>query len=105
MAIFEEMEENTYNKRYLAMASHEIMACDCTEEWNGKENTACGEDSGCINRMTLMECNDDDCGCGVACANQRFQRKMYADVDVFETEKKGIWATSELHAHERPVCV
>jgi len=35
-----------------------------------------------------MECVGD-CSCGTACANQRFQRKQYADVTVIKTEKKG----------------
>ena len=35
-----------------------------------------------------MECLGD-CGCGAECQNQRFLRKMYADVSVIQTEKKG----------------
>ena len=35
-----------------------------------------------------MECVGD-CGCGPDCQNQRFQRRQYADVTVFKTEKKG----------------
>ena len=51
-------------------------------------NAACGDDSDCINRATKMECVGD-CGCGADCQNQRFQRKQYAPVTVFKTEKKG----------------
>lgn len=51
-------------------------------------NHACGEDSDCINRATKMEC-PGDCGCGALCQNQRFQRKLHADVSVIKTEKKG----------------
>lgn len=51
-------------------------------------NTACGEDSDCINRATKMECVGD-CGCGADCQNQRFQRRQYAKVTVIKTEKKG----------------
>lgn len=51
-------------------------------------NRACGDDSDCINRATKMECVGD-CGCGRECQNQRFQRRKYADVTVFKTEKKG----------------
>ena len=36
-----------------------------------------------------MECSDDECACGAACRNQRFQRREYADIDVIQTEKKG----------------
>lgn len=35
-----------------------------------------------------MEC-PGDCGCGDGCQNQRFQRKVYADVSVIKTDKKG----------------
>ena len=35
-----------------------------------------------------MECVGD-CGCGADCQNQRFQNQQYADVTVFQTEKKG----------------
>ena len=38
--------------------------------------------------MTKLECVGD-CGCGPACQNQRFQRKQFAQVSVFKTEKKG----------------
>lgn len=53
-----------------------------------QSNHACGEDSDCINRATKMEC-PEDCGCGDGCENQRFQRKVYADVSVIKTDKKG----------------
>lgn len=35
-----------------------------------------------------MECVGD-CGCGTGCQNQRFQEKLFANVTVFKTEKKG----------------
>lgn len=35
-----------------------------------------------------MECVGD-CGCGADCQNQRFQRQLFADVTVIQTEKKG----------------
>lgn len=35
-----------------------------------------------------MECGED-CGCGAACQNQRFQQRQYANVAVIKTEKKG----------------
>ena len=53
-----------------------------------KQNNACGENSDCINRATKMEC-DDDCTCGSKCQNQRFTRRLWADVSVIQTEKKG----------------
>lgn len=53
-----------------------------------RTNNACGDDSDCINRATKMECIGD-CGCGLACQNQRFQRKEWANVTVIKTERKG----------------
>lgn len=55
---------------------------------HNKVNSACGDDSDCINRATKMECVGD-CGCGADCQNQRFQRQEFANVTVFKTEKKG----------------
>ncbi|KAA8893259.1 hypothetical protein FN846DRAFT_1005980 [Sphaerosporella brunnea] len=65
------------------------MHCECEPEFIGGENHSCGEDSDCINRMTLMECLNDDCGCQSECKNQRFQKRDYADVSIFKTEMKG----------------
>lgn len=53
-----------------------------------KQNLACGDDSDCINRACKMECAND-CSCGTSCQNQRFLRRLYADVSVIKTEKKG----------------
>ncbi|KAG9796335.1 hypothetical protein KCU88_g85, partial [Aureobasidium melanogenum] len=52
------------------------------------QNLACGDDSDCINRACKMECAKD-CGCGPACQNQRFLRRLWANVSVIKTEKKG----------------
>ncbi|KAI3404494.2 SET2 [Candida oxycetoniae] len=69
----------------------EFMTCDCVEDWDGErqENLACGDDSNCINRITSVECVNRHCGCGDDCQNQRFQRRQYANVTVFQTELKG----------------
>jgi SET domain-containing protein len=102
----------TYANKFLGYTEH-AMECDCNEEWGksttctvgragsmasktnmfyldsaSKRNTACGEDSDCINRATKMECVGD-CGCGSGCQNQRFQQRQYANVSVIKTEKKG----------------
>ena len=72
-------------------------------------NHACDEDSDCINRLTLMECGNDGCGCSSVCSNQRFQTHDYADVSVFKTEKKGFGLRANtdisrwlLHTLEQP---
>src|SRR5215469_1696047 len=66
-----------------------------------KTNKACGEESDCINRATKIECIGD-CKCGPECQNKRFQRKQYAEVTVFKTEKKGfgLRADTDLRAND-----
>ncbi|CAK3809516.1 Histone-lysine N-methyltransferase, H3 lysine-36 specific [Lecanosticta acicola] len=88
-ASFDVLPECTYANKFLG-TTESALECDCAEEWDPAtlQNHACGEESDCINRATKMECIGD-CGCGVACQNQRFQRKQYADVTVIRTEKKG----------------
>lgn len=107
---FQVLEQCSYTSKYIGSTEHGSMDCDCPEEW-GKltlhacrsmyvwilsshidsitnTNSACGHDSDCINRATKMECVGD-CGCGSDCQNQRFQRRQFANVTVFKTEKKG----------------
>lgn len=88
---FVELKENQYINRlkHIYSASNEFMTCDCTEELDDGYNIACGPDSDCINRLTNIECVDDQCGCGDGCLNQRFQRGEYADTSIFLTENKG----------------
>ncbi|KAB8232136.1 SET and WW domain protein [Aspergillus alliaceus] len=99
-ASFELMDTCTYANKYMGYTEH-AMECDCAEEWEPSvsKNLACGEDSDCINRATKIECVGD-CGCGVDCQNQRFQRKKYAQVAVIKTEKKGFGLRAE--ANLRP---
>ena len=100
LATFEPLEKCIYSQDYLGDSSNEFMECDCVEESHmvkgeGDEtfvvNSACGESSNCINRLTLIECVDELCenSCGKECENQRFQRRQYADINVFLTEHKG----------------
>ncbi|KAG0637102.1 hypothetical protein HOY80DRAFT_297403 [Tuber brumale] len=79
----------------------EVMSCECRTDWDGECNTACGDNSDCINRMTSMECTQDDRACGQDCQNQRFQQRQYADVSVIKTEKKGfgLRANSDISAN------
>ncbi|KAI1617841.1 histone-lysine N-methyltransferase SETD2 [Exophiala viscosa] len=86
---FTVLDACTYQNKYLGFSEH-ALDCDCAEEWDSttKQNLACGDDSDCINRACKMECAND-CGCGTSCQNQRFLRRLYADVSVIKTEKKG----------------
>ena len=92
---FQVIESCTYANKNLGI-TEPALECDCAEEWDAttKVNHACGEDSDCINRATKMECTDD-CTCGSACQNQRFQQKQWAKVTVFKTEKKGYGLRAE----------
>jgi [histone H3]-lysine36 N-trimethyltransferase len=56
-----------------------------------------------VNRATRVECVEGNTGsCGDHCQNQKFQRKQYADVSVFKTEKKGfgLRANRDLQPHD-----
>lgn len=89
---FAEITECTYAAKHLGSTGQkETMTCDCVEEWDEQagKNLACGEHSNCINRVTSVECVNQDCTCGKDCQNQRFQKKQYCDVKVIQTEKKG----------------
>lgn len=101
---FVELNECTYSPKYLGSSKNEFMECDCYEEFKDGVNHACGENSDCINRLTLIECVNGLCGhsCGMNCQNQRFQRKEYSDVSVFKTKKKGfgVRANVDLEPHQ-----
>ncbi|AET41402.1 histone methyltransferase SET2 Ecym_8108 [Eremothecium cymbalariae DBVPG len=101
---FIELEKSTYaHKRLGNSPSHEFMECDCFEEYRDGKNHACGETSDCINRLTLIECVNELCtSCGDNCQNQRFQGRQYADIAVFQTEKKGygVRAEKDIEANE-----
>lgn len=89
---FDEIPECIYiNKHIGDSGQNEQMTCDCVEDWDldTRMNLACGEDSDCINRVTSVECINKYCSCGKNCENQRFQKKQYANVSVFQTELKG----------------
>ncbi|KAI9776667.1 MAG: histone methyltransferase set2 [Peltula sp. TS41687] len=92
----------TYIPKAIGSSDQEALGCECGEEWDGTRNSACGEDSDCINRLTKVECVDSECNCGSACQNQRFQLRQYATVSVIKTEKKGygLQAETNLQAND-----
>lgn len=94
---FIELSDCEYADEYIGnYNSNDFMECDCYEDFQNGENRACGEDSDCINRLTLIECVNDLCGtCGDNCENQRFQRKQYANIAVFQTKMKGYGVRAE----------
>ncbi|KFY64717.1 hypothetical protein V496_03080 [Pseudogymnoascus sp. VKM F-4515 (FW-2607)] len=99
---FQVIQDCIYGSKYMGSADHEALGCDCSEDWRDGKNHACGEDTDCINRLTKIECMDDECNCGPNCQNQRFQRKEFSKVSVIKTEKKGygLRADTDLAAHD-----
>lgn len=92
LATFVELPGCSYMNKTLGSSQQaEVMACDCTPA-----SVACDEDSGCINRLTSIEC----VRCCKGCHNKRFQSKSYAAVDVISTPKKGfgLRATADIAA-------
>ncbi|KAH3677642.1 hypothetical protein WICMUC_001745 [Wickerhamomyces mucosus] len=87
---FENLEATTYQFKSLGDSGQntEFMECECYEEWEDGHNIACQDDY-CINRGTKIECFGDSTKCGESCSNRRFQKKEYAPINVFQTEKKG----------------
>lgn len=97
LSTFVKLDECTYASKRLGCSKHnEFMECDCFEEMIDGVNQACGENSDCINGLTLIECVNGLCGsCGDNCGNQRFQRKEYARIAVFQTKMKGYGVRAE----------
>lgn len=92
MKTYVHLLDNVYHGRTTgkSMAGDESMPCDC--RYQPKVDNlaaACGSDTSCINRMMFIECTEGDCPSGHFCQNRRFQRRQYAQVDVFKTENKG----------------
>ncbi|KAH6977754.1 hypothetical protein EDB80DRAFT_826483, partial [Ilyonectria destructans] len=80
---FKLMLECTYLTTALGRAVEPVQDCYCK-----KYKRNCGEDSGCLNRITKIECSTAG-NCVRQCLNQRFQKRKYANVSVIKTNKKG----------------
>ncbi|ODM96183.1 hypothetical protein Ocin01_10498 [Orchesella cincta] len=87
---FEGIDESIYKNegRKKLCKEGKGMSCDCqlTNEDLIRGETGCGDD--CLNRLLMVECGNE-CVLGKRCSNKRFQRKEYAPLEVFKTEKKG----------------
>jgi histone-lysine N-methyltransferase SETD2 len=89
-ATFKFITENVYCSEVVTSRERKKgkrMVCDCQfdPEQDDPED-ACGEI--CLNRLLMIECGSR-CPCGEYCNNKRFQRGVYAQVEVFKTDKKG----------------
>ena len=67
-----------------SVTEDDVLICNCVRDPSG---AGCGEN--CINRDVLVECDPAFCPCGAGCANQRFQKKQYAKLDIARTGRKG----------------
>ncbi|XP_063784025.1 histone-lysine N-methyltransferase, H3 lysine-36 specific isoform X2 [Pseudophryne corroboree] len=63
----------------------EIPRCNC----KASDESPCGQDSECINRMLLYECHPSVCPAGERCLNQAFSKRQYPDVEIFRTLSRG----------------
>ncbi|SPO25998.1 related to SET2 - Histone methyltransferase [Ustilago trichophora] len=91
MATFQHITFNDYHDKKLGRPPgkfDDYMICDCNPNTHN-EDMACTDYSGCINRMTQIECSSSKCRWGKLCRNQRFHRRQYVNVDIVQTERKG----------------
>uniref|UniRef100_A0A665XBP7 Histone-lysine N-methyltransferase, H3 lysine-36 specific n=1 Tax=Echeneis naucrates TaxID=173247 RepID=A0A665XBP7_ECHNA len=70
----------------------EIPRCNC----KATDESPCGNDSECINRMLLYECHPQVCPAGERCLNQAFTKRQYSQVEIFRTLSRG-WGLRCVH--------
>ncbi|XP_061595252.1 histone-lysine N-methyltransferase, H3 lysine-36 specific [Cololabis saira] len=70
----------------------EIPRCNC----KAADESPCGMDSECINRMLLYECHPQVCPAGERCLNQAFSKRQYSQVEIFRTLSRG-WGLRCVH--------
>ncbi|AWP00048.1 nsd1a [Scophthalmus maximus] len=70
----------------------EIPRCNC----KATDESPCGTDSECINRMLLYECHPQVCPAGERCLNQAFSKRQYSQVEIFRTLSRG-WGLRCVH--------
>ncbi|XP_040202163.1 histone-lysine N-methyltransferase NSD3 isoform X5 [Rana temporaria] len=63
----------------------EIPRCNC----RSSDESPCGLDSQCLNRMLLYECHPQVCPAGEQCQNQSFTKRLYPETELFRTERRG----------------
>uniref|UniRef100_A0A3P8Q1L4 Histone-lysine N-methyltransferase, H3 lysine-36 specific n=1 Tax=Astatotilapia calliptera TaxID=8154 RepID=A0A3P8Q1L4_ASTCA len=70
----------------------EIPRCNCKKT----DDSPCGMDSECINRMLLYECHPQVCPAAERCLNQAFTKRQYSQVEIFRTLSRG-WGLRCVH--------
>ncbi|XP_029808482.1 histone-lysine N-methyltransferase NSD2 [Suricata suricatta] len=78
------------NKPYGKVQIHtadisEIPKCNCKPT----DESPCGSDSECLNRMLMFECHPQVCPAGGRCQNQHFTKRQYPETKVVKTAGKG----------------
>uniref|UniRef100_A0A8C9W7U4 Histone-lysine N-methyltransferase NSD3 n=1 Tax=Scleropages formosus TaxID=113540 RepID=A0A8C9W7U4_SCLFO len=63
----------------------EIPRCSCKPT----DESPCGRDSQCLNRMLQYECHPQVCPAGDRCHNQHFSQRLFAETEVFKTDRCG----------------
>ena len=63
----------------------EIPRCNCKVS----DESPCGVDSECINRMLMYECSPQVCVAGERCQNQAYTKRQYSPVEIFRTLARG----------------
>lgn len=86
---FVHLKENLYLTDRMTCKEAKHMTCDCflTEVDIQAGEFGCGDD--CLNRLLMIECGNQ-CPVLERCTNKRFQKSLFAPVEVFKTEKKGL---------------
>ncbi|KAM5340772.1 histone-lysine N-methyltransferase NSD2 isoform 1-T1 [Glossophaga mutica] len=78
------------NKPYGKVQIHtadisEIPKCNCKPT----DESPCGVDSECLNRMLMFECHPQVCPAGEFCQNQCFSKRQYPETKIVRTDGKG----------------
>uniref|UniRef100_A0A4W3IL44 Nuclear receptor binding SET domain protein 3 n=1 Tax=Callorhinchus milii TaxID=7868 RepID=A0A4W3IL44_CALMI len=63
----------------------EIPRCNCKPT----DESPCGLESECLNRILMYECHADVCPAGEHCQNQSFSKRLYPDTELVKTEGRG----------------
>uniref|UniRef100_A0A8C0WLQ8 Histone-lysine N-methyltransferase NSD2 n=1 Tax=Castor canadensis TaxID=51338 RepID=A0A8C0WLQ8_CASCN len=63
----------------------EIPKCNCKPT----DESPCGFDSECLNRMLMFECHPQVCPAGEFCQNQCFTKRQYPETKIIKTDGKG----------------
>lgn len=75
LATFEELGSCIYQTSRMGRTrGQDDPSCECTLKRGAAY--ACTEESGCINRLTQVECMADVCECGKHCKNQRYVLRL-----------------------------